>query len=118
MNKEKLKTFIENENNKTDKLNKTLENFLEKWKPQLDWRDDKEIEIHLKGDLSTLNINKLYDMLNENNFNVLDMDWRYSNTLRIYFKENYFGSFGLEDYSEEDLKDFFSSFPEIYDQFL
>lgn len=113
----KIHTFITEDHKKTDKLNEILETFLEKWEPSLDWRDSQEIEIHLENEDVKVPTQKQTDglvkLLNENGFPVISLDWRYEQTIRINFKEQYFGSFGLEDYTKEDFDEFLDTYPEI-----
>ena len=92
--------FIEIHNTKTDKVNEIIQNVSEDL--EIDWRDQHEVEIH-NFDMDETD---LIENLNNEGFKVEVFDYRYSTTLRIFFEDPFFGSFGLEDFDESDWKEF------------
>ncbi len=114
MTKEK---FIQEANQRTTELENALESIFSNIQGygdyELDWRDDTELEIHFdkEGDIDQSQDVIVIEALKAQGFDVEQYDWRYSQTLRINFKDSYYGSFGLEDYSEDDWDEFI----EMYD---
>lgn len=95
--------FIKHHNEQYDKfcsIVHTVDDDLE-----IDFRDSSEIEIHGFEDQSKEQT--LIDRLSEGGFEIEDdYDYRYEETFRINLVVQNFGSYGLEDYSDEEFKDF------------
>lgn len=101
--------FIADANKRTNELEEALQEILSGIGDgygnfELDWRDDTELEIHFdnEGDVDQDQDVIVIEVLKAKGFDVEHYDWKSGETLRINFKESYWGSFGLEDYSDED----------------
>ena len=70
--------------------------------------NNKEIEIPINRDADArieMAAENLVQILNNKGFQVTHSDWRYPNTLRLNFAKDYYGSYGLEDLSDEEFND-------------
>lgn len=108
--------FIADGNKRTTELEEALQEIFSSLEGygdfELDWRDDKELEIHFdnEGDTDHDQDVVVIEALKAKGFNVEWYDWRYEQTLRINFTDSYWGSFGLEDYDEDEWNDFIENY--------
>ena len=52
----------------------------------------------------------IIDALKTRGFDIEDHDWKSQETLRINFKESFWGSFGLEEYDEDEWNEFIENY--------
>ena len=96
-NSAEFKSFVQTHKELDDKFTDIVLGFDDN--VEIDWRDNREVEIHdfVEDPMDLIN------QLNSVGLTVLDFDFRYSETLRINFKNDFYYSFGLEDMDQEQI---------------